>query len=1244
METLPQKPLLRIMLTWEHVRLSEDGHALVYINKVGEIAQNWVGLNAGKYVALGVGAYRKDIRLADLDGFEAGPGDWIHYEHKLALGVGLTGANIHFAYINTDRTGRVDYVAVEPSSGGLRVWLNGCDQLAPGSGSSGQGSNCQAAANPASTSPSSNGSPANINGPPSNSNGVPAANGVLITVGESTYTANSNTQIIIQGQTLTPGGQIVVGGTIVSLAPGASLAVVGGSTQTLAHNVPSSFVGSLVFGGSTHTANSVSQFVIGGQTLAPSEQITVFGTPISLAPGASLAVIGGSTQALESAQASPLGFPVFTLDGSTISADSASRFVIDGQTLTPGGAINVHGTSIMLPSDASVIVVGTSTQRPAILTSPAGPGNVGTSSARPVPVESATVGPALTPPAVSPLPTFHVTPPSAAVTPLPTFHVSPPTDDGSGDEITIPGYTTIASAPKLGGLPTSGRAAINGLRPAANGLLSLLGAAGSAFSDLAGGGASSLTSGAVSDAAGLFTNAIEDGESVLNAMNSFEMQSFDSIGGNLASDIDAAKSSLGNLIDLLRTTPGEFAQWISKPPTGLTDYRKIAAYLVGAESAGGIAAAAIRQIIQSPLVASSSSSKSKTVGGNLSSKTATSTSSSSSASTTPRAWTLNTIPGTSISAFESFVESLPDKGTGRRYTYSALDYQDYTGTWTLEQARIIAKNPLVDQMYPNDPMQTVEDRAVSENTTYERLPRVGPQRIAYQPDSPLHLRIISLPKTEPIAGLDQNAHSTEYMYEPTLGAGSFIYQFDRGFDLSHPEFAFLEHVEQHAQTNTVDNYRTHGTAVAGMAVGVTLGVAKKATLVALTMAPDWSPEDIKDMWRWVINDVKTKHRTGKAIILYPFGSPYTATIEQNNHVDYMQYGLPIPKHCDVFLPLLAEAWANDIITVVSAGNEPDERMGQRTPQRFGKAYNALITVGSMTAAGEIWESNTPAGPIPDGDDSSLTGYTDFYALSVDVRVAFPNFVYSRSSGSSLSTPQAAGLAAYLLGNPVYSSSVDEGGFGMKKLLRTLGRQLGPLIPIGFLINNGIRDEFCGSGTKVKGRELAGPNYDKHIPGSLGNESLPTLDRAIGTEFTGGRGQESSSGGSVFRLSLSSNQSSTDDFFTLPTQKLAMARDLPGGFPNNKPQPTFFTTAPDATSEPSSPTTTADSTSEAAPTSPATPKPTTTSAHAFNPLSGLNSELHSAAPSPTSAGVNGVQITDFNSFGVSLTFSRKPHWS
>ena len=83
-------------------------------------------------------------------------------------------------------------------------------------------------------------------------------------------------------------------------------------------------------------------------------------------------------------------------------------------------------------------------------------------------------------------------------------------------------------------------------------------------------------------------------------------------------------------------------------------------------------------------------------------------------------------------------------------------------------------------------MELVAHGAIPENTTYERHPRVGPEQIDYQPDSPLHLRILSLSRTEPIAGLDRNARSTEYTYEQSLGEGIFIYQFDYGFDRDHP--------------------------------------------------------------------------------------------------------------------------------------------------------------------------------------------------------------------------------------------------------------------------------------------------------------------------------------------------------------------------------------------------------------------------------------------------------------------------
>ena len=283
---------------------------------------------------------------------------------------------------------------------------------------------------------------------------------------------------------------------------------------------------------------------------------------------------------------------------------------------------------------------------------------------------------------------------------------------------------------------------------------------------------------------------------------------------------------------------------------------------------------------------------------------------------------------------------------------------------------------------------------------------------------------------------------------------------------------------------------------------------------------------------------------------------------------------------------------------------------------------------------------------------------------MNIRVPYPGYVYTVASGSSLSAPQTAGLAAYLLRNPIHSTSLVAGqvSYGMKNLLRTLGRQFGPANPIAYLINNGIRDEFCGSGTKVTGREIVDLDetyHDRHILGSLGNESSPTLDHAIRTVFTEEGGKEGSSGGTVIPIPLSLNQSSVDDIFTLPTQNLAIARDVPNGFPNAKPQPTFFATD-------------AGSISESAQQSSAAPQPTTSSS--FSGL--LNSAALSPAPSPTttfsvsglldSAALSppppptttfpfsglldssalsahasptrvGVQITDFNGLDVSLTF-------
>ena len=117
----------------------------------------------------------------------------------------------------------------------------------------------------------------------------------LPTVGGQQLQKGPNGNIVIPGSTtLTPGGAAAtIYGTVVSVASNGASVVVGASTIPLA--LTANALPSITFGGSTITENSLSQFVVAGQTLSPGSAVTVSGTVISLAPGASSVVVGGST-------------------------------------------------------------------------------------------------------------------------------------------------------------------------------------------------------------------------------------------------------------------------------------------------------------------------------------------------------------------------------------------------------------------------------------------------------------------------------------------------------------------------------------------------------------------------------------------------------------------------------------------------------------------------------------------------------------------------------------------------------------------------------------------------------------------------------------------------------------------------------------------------------------------------------------------------------------------------------------
>lgn len=79
-------------------------------------------------------------------------------------------------------------------------------------------------------------------------------------------------------------------------------------------------------------------------------------------------VAGSSTQMIAGvtpAQGAPnrvQSVPVLTVDRSIYQANSAYHFVVGGQTVAPDGAITVSGTPITIDADASIAVIGSSTQ------------------------------------------------------------------------------------------------------------------------------------------------------------------------------------------------------------------------------------------------------------------------------------------------------------------------------------------------------------------------------------------------------------------------------------------------------------------------------------------------------------------------------------------------------------------------------------------------------------------------------------------------------------------------------------------------------------------------------------------------------------------------------------------------------------------------------------------------------------------------------------------------------------------
>lgn len=213
----------------------------------------------------------------------------------------------------------------------------------------------------------------------------------------------------------------------------------------------------------------------------------------------------------------------------------------------------------------------------------------------------------------------------------------------------------------------------------------------------------SLLSGDISTVADLFSGLFQDASDLAAAGDNIELRSFEE--GELA-DVIKMQDGLHNLRDLLKVDLADMTRFITHPPSGLVDFKRIAAQYDGDGTAKRLLGVSLGYIIHY------GDHRYNDNGGNHSSNhgqgnqhTTPPSATETSSTAEPKSWLLNTVRGTSREDFEAFVGKLPDRGNGRRIIYPAVGYQNYATKMTLEQVKAVSKDPIVDQVASNEPVR-----------------------------------------------------------------------------------------------------------------------------------------------------------------------------------------------------------------------------------------------------------------------------------------------------------------------------------------------------------------------------------------------------------------------------------------------------------------------------------------------------------------------------------------------------------
>lgn len=427
--------------------------------------------------------------------------------------------------------------------------------------------------------------------------------------------------------------------------------------------------------------------------------------------------------------------------------------------------------------------------------------------------------------------------------------------------------------------------------------------------------------------------------------------------------------------------------------------------------------------------------------------TSTSTSSapstSSSAAATPAWYEIFTKEGTSIEQFDAMCNKIDgNAGLKRLYGLSA-NWQVYLTPMLPDQIQNVSTqfHDIIDGVIPerkavawsdDDDKTKGEPHNISTPESMSRFARLNDPPWVTRPGAPSHLKLLSAPLFLPID--TPNLHMPAYRYHENAGRGSTIYIIDSGCNIAHND---LQPRGRRVETLALSNQETlgsdwrngqpvnpnsdehgHGTAIASLAVGITLGVAPLADLVCIkttgllrdgTVANQQFFAGARSI-DYVLQDVARKRAQ-------PGGGAQTFVVNLSwaHPLDPATLQQPAGqfriRECQRLQDLIRQCWQQGIVVVVAAGNRRTvDFVDLQCPTNMGAIDNPLITVGSVDDDGELGRNSW----VRPGLGGSIT----VYAQGVDVWAAGnnpnrPDEVVGRT-GTSVASPQVVSISTYSL--------------------------------------------------------------------------------------------------------------------------------------------------------------------------------------------------------------------------------------